>query len=202
MKTAGRAHRACGLWMASNERDKTVTSRRNRAFGFGAMAAAVAIISVAAQPAAANPTFARMTGHTCAVCHVPAQEPLLNRVGQEFKSCGFSFCKGPPPAAPSVQPQPVPPRPPAPQPAFIGPSFDCGARLNAAEAVVCRDRELAGLDVRMDQSYRRALARAGGREAEGLRAGQRAFIQERNDCGGNRRCVYDAYTSRLDAIDR
>lgn len=202
MKTAGRA---MGLRIVDGQQreGQSVTSRRNRAFGFGAMAAAVAIIGVAAQPAAANPTFARMTGHTCAVCHVPAQEPLLNRVGQEFKSCGFSFCKGPPPVAPSVQPQPVPPRPqPQPQPAFIGPSFDCGGRLNASEAVVCRDRELAGLDVRMDQSYRRALARAGGREAEGLRAGQRAFIQERNDCGGNRRCVYDAYTSRLDAIDR
>jgi hypothetical protein len=175
-----------------------VTSRRNRTFGFGAMAAAVAIISVAAQPAAANPTFARITGHTCAVCHVPAQEPLLNRVGQEFKSCGFSFCKGPPPVAPPVQPQPVPPQP---QPSFVVPEF-CGGRLNAAEATVCRDRELAALDLRMNASYRRALARSGGREAEGLRVGQRAFLRERDDCGSDRRCIRDAYTSRLNVIER
>jgi hypothetical protein len=170
------------------------------AFGFAAVAAAAAAIILAAPtPAAANPTFARMTGHTCAVCHVPAQEPLLNPTGQEFKSCGFSFCKGPPPAAPAVQPAPVQPRP---QPSFVRPDFCGEARLNAAEATVCRDGELAALDIEMNEVYRHALARSGGREAEGLRAGQRAFIDDRNSCGSDRRCIHDAYVSRLGAFGR
>ena len=90
----------------------------------GATAAilAVSIALLVPRPADANPTFARMTGHTCAVCHVPAQEPLLNPTGQEFKGCGFSFCKGPPSAA--VQPS-------RPQPA-VAPAQDNGIEEKTA----------------------------------------------------------------------
>jgi hypothetical protein len=109
--------------------------KRNDAFariGTGAVAVSLAISAVllVPRPADANPTFARMTGHTCAVCHVPAQEPLLNPTGQEFKGCGFSFCKGPPSAA--VQPAPQPPvHPPRPQPA-VTPAQDNGIEEKTA----------------------------------------------------------------------
>ena len=76
----------------------------------GATAATVAVSLGAMGPAAASIEISRKTGHTCAVCHVPAQEPRLNPTGVEYKECGFSFCKGPPSA--NVQPAPQP-RPPA-----------------------------------------------------------------------------------------
>ncbi len=158
-------------------------------------AVAFAAAILAARPADANPTFARMTGQTCAVCHVPAQEPRLNATGQEFKSCGFSFCKGPP----SANAQPTPPAP-SPRPS-AGPTFDCSGRLNDAEATICSDKGLAALDVRMEEVYRSALVRAGGGEAEGLRLGQRAFLQERNACGTDRNCIRDAYFARISAIN-
>jgi hypothetical protein len=87
---------------------------RSPAFAAAAIALVLVAVLLAPRPADANPTFARMTGHTCAVCHVPAQEPLLNATGQEFKSCGFSFCKGPPSAAAQPVPQPPSPAPIAP----------------------------------------------------------------------------------------
>jgi len=93
-----------------------VMTRRIGAFclAIGAMAASVAVLGLAAMgPADASIEISRKTGHTCAVCHVPAQEPRLNPTGVEYKECGFSFCKGPPSA--NVQPAPQP-RPPAPQP--------------------------------------------------------------------------------------
>lgn len=93
-------------------------AKRSNASGviaMGAAAVTLAGLGLLSRPAEANPTFARMTGHTCAVCHVPAQEPLLNATGNEFKSCGFSFCKGPP----SAEARPVPPPAPRPQPAVV-----------------------------------------------------------------------------------
>jgi serine/threonine protein kinase len=58
----------------------------------------------------------------------------------------------PPPAAPKEQAAqqsvPAPPPPPA-----FRPSFDCGKAKNDAEHLVCSDRELALLDVRMADLY-------------------------------------------------
>jgi hypothetical protein len=186
----------------------TVITTRSMTYNVG-MRATMAALSMAAivlatGPSHANPTFARMTGHTCAVCHVPAQEPLLNPTGQEFRGCGFSFCKGPPSAAAQPMPQPMPqpvPRP-VPQPTVSGPSFDCSGRLSATEAAICVDGGLAALDVRMSAVYQRALANASGGEAEGLRLGQRAFLAERNSCGADHECIRQAYVARLTAVQR
>jgi uncharacterized protein YecT (DUF1311 family) len=174
----------------------TVITTRSMAFNIGMRAAMVALsigaIVLATGPSHANPTFARMTGHTCAVCHVPAQEPLLNPTGQEFKGCGFSFCKGPPSAA--VQP--------VPQPTAAGPSFACSGRLSQVEAAICSDRDLAALDVRMNAVYQRALNNAGAGEAEGLRIDQRAFLAERNTCDNDHECIRQSYIARITAMQR
>jgi hypothetical protein len=96
--------------------DTAVIARRCRAFCFAAVGAmVVAVIGLAApQPAAASIDISRKTGHTCGVCHVPAQEPRLNPTGLEYKECGFTFCKGPPSTNARPAPQPAPqPRPAA-----------------------------------------------------------------------------------------
>lgn len=88
----------------------------------GAAGITLAIVApLATPPAEANPALARMTGHTSSVCHVPAQEPLLNPTGNEFKWCGFSFCKGPP----ATQAQPLPrPRQPRARPVVASAAQD------------------------------------------------------------------------------
>jgi Lysozyme inhibitor LprI len=181
-----------------------VITTRSMAFNVRISAAMVALsmaaIVFATGPSHANPTFARMTGHTCAVCHVPAQEPLLNPTGQEFKGCGFSFCKGPPSADVRPAPQPIPR--PVPQPTVAGPSFACSGRLSQVEAAICSDRDLAALDVRMDAVYQRALANAGAGEAEGLRIDQRAFLAERNTCDTDHECIRQSYIARITAMQR
>lgn len=54
----------------------------------GVMAAAM---TIAPQEASANLAFKRMTGRPCGYCHVYGREPMLNRNGQRFKACGYSF---------------------------------------------------------------------------------------------------------------
>jgi hypothetical protein len=49
-------------------------------------------LTYAPRQAEANPAFARMTHKSCAFCHVFGQEPRLNRTGQRFLNCGFTFC--------------------------------------------------------------------------------------------------------------
>ena len=73
----------------------------NKALSFGTNAGillALIAVTLMATPrsSSANPTFARETGQSCSVCHVPAQEPQLNPTGQSFKACGYRFCNGPP----------------------------------------------------------------------------------------------------------
>lgn len=180
-----------------------MTPQRNRFTIVVTIAAALAgSIVLGALPAAANPTFARMTGHTCAVCHVPAQEPALNSVGLEFKTCGFSFCKGPPPATPAApQPMPAPaPARPLPQPTAAGPSFSCTGRLTPTEGAICADDQLGALDRRYNDLYDRALAAAGNPERE--RAIARAFLDERNSCGGDSDCIRQVYVRRLTAMQQ
>ena len=107
---------------------------------------AVAMISLSDR-SNANPAMARMTGRTCAECHVPAQEPRLNAFGQAFKSCGYRECNAPPAA-----------RRPAPMPQFGGGGGTCN-RFVCNSHNVChfrirfangRSRELT---IRRGESY-------------------------------------------------
>ena len=83
----------------------------------------------------------------------------------------------------------------------VGPAFDCAKAEGTAEQLICRDPELAARDVRMDEVYRAAMARAGS-AAERMRAEQVGWIKGRNDCWKSadasvRQCVEDAYRTRI-----
>lgn len=79
------------------------------------------------------------------------------------------------------------------------PSFDCGGRISAVEAMICDDPHLAKMDALLARTYEsvRADADADGR-AE-LLTGQREFLLERNQCD-DVACIEDAYTERLSEI--
>jgi uncharacterized protein len=68
----------------------------------------------------------------------------------------------------------------------------------AAEVRVCKSRWLGALDERMDSWYRRALERARYFDQTAtVRAGQRAWLSERNACGSSFFCIRRAYVSRI-----
>jgi hypothetical protein len=118
--------------------------------GAAALAASLVLMP---RPAAANPTFARMTGHTCAVCHVPAQEPRLNPTGEEFKSCGFSFCKGPPAATARPEPAPAPVQPP-PHRVEMCDTFSCNYHDRCVFRIVSRNGATRNITVYKGESYK------------------------------------------------
>jgi uncharacterized protein len=87
-----------------------------------------------------------------------------------------------------------------PLPATSEPSFDCAKAQGRVEQLVCRDAELAALDVRLDELFRRALTRFPEEEIGELKAFQRGWIKGRNDCWKAedvRDCVASEYRTRI-----
>lgn len=83
-------------------------------------------------------------------------------------------------------------------------SFSCMniEDMNAAEQTVCTDRRIGALDERLDSWYRRAKIRAGYfDQTEWLRTEQRQWLDERNACGADVRCLKRAYRSRIRELE-
>ena len=82
-----------------------------------------------------------------------------------------------------------------------GPSFDCSkAATGSMEALICRDSGLAGLDRQLAQVYSAAQERAKNEHTPTLRAEQRGWIKERDECwnsGDKQRCLTDEYKRRI-----
>ncbi len=86
----------------------------------------------------------------------------------------------------------------------IGPahaaSFSCMEyeNLNRTEQRICRSRSLGRYDERLDSWYRRALIRARYfGQTRSLRSEQRAWLRERNSCGGWYWCIRRKYRQRI-----
>uniref|UniRef100_B8DQB4 Lysozyme inhibitor LprI N-terminal domain-containing protein n=1 Tax=Nitratidesulfovibrio vulgaris (strain DSM 19637 / Miyazaki F) TaxID=883 RepID=B8DQB4_NITV9 len=82
-----------------------------------------------------------------------------------------------------------------------GPSFPCTeVRSGSAEAMVCDDAELAGLDRTLADVYAAARARSANEHPPFLRAEQRGWARGRDECwksADRRTCVRDAYVLRI-----
>jgi uncharacterized protein len=81
-------------------------------------------------------------------------------------------------------------------------SFDCAKARTADEKAICAYRPLNDKDVRMAQLYeinRKTLA-MGGRGA--MEDQQRAWLRDRNTCGGKRDCLDRSYDQRLGELER
>jgi uncharacterized protein YecT (DUF1311 family) len=80
-------------------------------------------------------------------------------------------------------------------------SFDCAKAGSAPEKAICSDVALARLDRQLSDSYAQALSWASDdAEKNAIRSAQRAWIGERNACGGDVACLTSAYGKRLAAL--
>jgi len=80
-------------------------------------------------------------------------------------------------------------------------SFDCSKAGTATEKAICADVALARLDRSLADAYAQGLSWADGEaEKAKIRDAQRAWIAERNACGGDVGCLTAAYDARIKAL--
>ena len=97
------------------------------------------------------------------------------------------------------------PSPAAAQQAATGPSFDCARAQSWDERAICADRDLAALDRRVAEAFRRAVeAKPGDRDR--LQAEQRAWLRERRTCekpssGTPQGCLRTSMASRASTLE-
>ena len=106
---------------------------------------------------------------------------MLTMLRAAMLMTGVAFAQTEPPVQTQSQPQP-PAQPQA--PARISPSFDCGHAAGVVEKEICAVSELADLDARISTLFALAQTIVSARDAEGLRGDQRAWLRERDECGG------------------
>jgi len=80
-------------------------------------------------------------------------------------------------------------------------SFDCAKAGSKTEKAICSDIALARLDRALSDAYSQALSWASDdAEKTKIRDAQRAWIGERDACGGDAACLAAAYKARLEAL--
>jgi uncharacterized protein YecT (DUF1311 family) len=70
-----------------------------------------------------------------------------------------------------------------PSAAEAAPSFDCRRAASNVEKEICGIAEFGDLDRDIAATYAQALAALNAIDADALRAEQRAWLQDRDDCG-------------------
>lgn len=86
-----------------------------------------------------------------------------------------------------------------------GPAFDCQRASTPVEMLICRDQELAAMDVDLARAYRAALDALQGDNRRRLIAEENEWIRSRATCAkaaDMRACVERAYTQRLNQLRR
>ena len=111
-----------------------------------------------------------------------------------------------PAAPPQKGAQPQPQAQASQPPAHATPSFDCKRAASVVEKEICDIAEFADLDSRIAALYSQAQGIVTARDAEALRADQRVWLRERNDCGnllhGNPVIYIDVYACLRDQLNR
>ena len=79
------------------------------------------------------------------------------------------------------------------------PSFDCHRATASVNRMICRDGDLAALDVAMADQYRHAVRRGSLDDERRLDREQAAFLNARGDCL-TATCIAAIYRQRLDAL--
>ncbi|MBX9773363.1 MAG: lysozyme inhibitor LprI family protein [Xanthobacteraceae bacterium] len=80
-------------------------------------------------------------------------------------------------------------------------SFDCRQASNADEIAICDSRELSQLDVKMATLYDTIIKLVGMGVRGAIQDQQRAWLQERAGCGGDRACIRRLYDTRIRALE-
>ena len=79
-----------------------------------------------------------------------------------------------------------------------GPSFSCKAVSLPAEVAICADTELSDLDAQLAQQFSAKVMATGS--AGAIRAEQLRWLQGRNACGADKRCLANSYRVRLQQL--
>lgn len=82
-----------------------------------------------------------------------------------------------------------------------GPSFDCSkVEAGSVEEMVCKDKSLSALDLKMAEVYKEASKKAVDEKPPVLKAEQRGWIKGRDDCWKSedeKKCVEQSYLLRI-----
>jgi uncharacterized protein YecT (DUF1311 family) len=100
----------------------------------------------------------------------------------------------------ATQPAPQPQTAVTPTPQVSGavrPSFDCTKAGNATEFAICGNAEIARMDLVMARRYVSLRGSLDTNGAANLRSSQRAWLTNRNRCGGDTNCLALLYQTRL-----
>jgi uncharacterized protein len=81
-------------------------------------------------------------------------------------------------------------------------SFDCTRASAAAEIAVCSNASLNRLDEDLAVQYRSVLRNLPPRRAELVRQDQRTWIDARDSCGADVRCLRSRYEERSARLDQ
>lgn len=80
------------------------------------------------------------------------------------------------------------------------PSYDCKAHYADAEVAVCNNPELAILDNELDRVYTRAGKKANSTQKQALLLDQRHWLELRNACLTDARCIANKYRTRISSF--
>lgn len=103
-------------------------------------------------------------------------------------------------AAPVVQP-PEPPRRRPVAPRAVGPSFHCRGDIPSVNRLICDNRRLLALDIRMSAAYGRAIANTGATGRRRIEAAQTRFLNRRAQCD-TAACLDRVYRGRIAELGR
>lgn len=79
------------------------------------------------------------------------------------------------------------------------PSFDCAKAASASEKLICLDAELAGLDARLAEGYRRLLSMTD--DPAGLKQEQVGWLKTTRNACPNTDCLKTVYQARIDDLE-
>lgn len=79
--------------------------------------------------------------------------------------------------------------------------FSCRDASHPAERTICSDARLARLDETMARTYGRLWAASGHRARLELKSAQLRFLDARNGCRWDARCINDAYLDQIGVLD-
>lgn len=83
------------------------------------------------------------------------------------------------------------------------PSFKCTQGMHEAEEIICRDNELAKLDVSLSQLYGLVLKNTPKAQQRALKAEQSGWVKGRNECWkaeDKKACIKAEYQARISEL--
>ncbi|MDO8262874.1 MAG: hypothetical protein Q7T21_06580 [Gallionella sp.] len=86
----------------------------------------------------------------------------------------------------------------APSEILFAPSFDCGKSSTKVEHLICSNRELAAIDIRLMQSFKTALISS--MDIAKLKRAQNIWRKNERDVCSDVECVFSAYQKRLSEL--